>query len=191
MSELLLSTDEFMEQVPSQFNVVGRVLCFSMLSGILVFLGAILFFFFQQGPLAKTPTADQEQMMKILSMVNVGLIFGSFMGFLFLPKLLLAPLKQIQSIQSVEEKRSIYLKSATLFRISLIVRLAILEGGALFGLIVCFLSNESGLLKQMPTLWLNAIPAGIFFLLILTFLPTENRLRNWFEDEIQPIFKAT
>jgi hypothetical protein len=63
-----------------------------------------------------------------------------------------------------------------------LVRLALLEGAALFGLVVCFLVAGSGQLRTDPLLALNALSALYLLLVAGASFPTEDRLRaKWRE----------
>ena len=57
-----------------------------------------------------------------------------------------------------------------------ILRLALLEGSALFGIVVCLIGALDGTLREQPVFWLNAIPAILFLVFAAATFPTRDRL---------------
>ncbi len=66
-------------------------------------------------------------------------------------------------------------------RRALILRLALLDGAALFGLVVCFLGAINGVLREQPVYWLNALSALIFLGFGVLSFPTRDRVEAIFE----------
>jgi len=67
-------------------------------------------------------------------------------------------------------------------RSAMILRLALFEGAAFFGITVCILAMINGVLDAEPAYWLNLGSLAIFAAFgILTF-PTKERLIGWFEE---------
>jgi len=67
-------------------------------------------------------------------------------------------------------------------RSAMILRLALFEGAAFFGITVCILAMINGVLEAEPAYWLNLGSLAIFVAFgILTF-PTRERLIVWFEE---------
>jgi len=59
---------------------------------------------------------------------------------------------------------------------ALIVRLAVLEGPALFGLVICLIAATGGALRATPLYWLNALSAVAFLGYGVLSFPTAERL---------------
>ncbi|MBM4117619.1 hypothetical protein FJ251_07705 [bacterium] len=59
---------------------------------------------------------------------------------------------------------------------ALIVRLALLEGPALFGLVICLIAATGGALRATPLYWLNALSAVAFVGYGVLSFPTAERL---------------
>lgn len=66
-----------------------------------------------------------------------------------------------------------------------IVRLAVYDGVAFIGAIICFLAMQNGVMAQQPLYWLNGITTIILFLQIWRNFPTEDRLTNLFRAKFQ------
>jgi hypothetical protein len=73
-------------------------------------------------------------------------------------------------------------------RLIMIIRMAILEGGALMGLTVLILAVMSRVLVEEPLLWLGAIPLAVHVLVgVLTF-PTQESVVTFMDESIvQPL----
>ena len=61
-------------------------------------------------------------------------------------------------------------------RSAAILRLALLEGSALFGVAVCLLGVVQGAATGRPWIWANAAPAVLFSVLTILTFPTAERL---------------
>jgi len=72
----------------------------------------------------------------------------------------------------------------SLLRLALIVRLAMLEAGALYGIVVCLLAVFDGVMKEHPVLWINLAGSAGMLLFISWSIPTEERLTEWIESRI-------
>jgi hypothetical protein len=63
-------------------------------------------------------------------------------------------------------------------RIASVVRLAMIEGVAFFGLVVLFLAIQSGILQQAPLYWLNCCSSFIMMAFVGYAFPTRARLER-------------
>ena len=66
-------------------------------------------------------------------------------------------------------------------RTAQIIRLALFEGVAFFGLVICILSVQNGLLYEQPIYWAAALPALVVVLLVAQTFPTKERMVAEFE----------
>lgn len=70
-------------------------------------------------------------------------------------------------------------------RMASIVRLALMEGAAFFGLVICLLAAMEGQLENFPVYWLNALSCFAMIAFILANFPTKARLEQSFQDKFQ------
>ena len=70
-------------------------------------------------------------------------------------------------------------------RTALILRAALLEGAALFGLVVFLLAGLRGVLQQEPIYWANLFPWILFVGFVALTFPTRDRLETLFRTRIQ------
>jgi hypothetical protein len=69
-----------------------------------------------------------------------------------------------------------------LLRSAIILRLALFEGAAFFGITVCILAMINGVLDAEPAYWLNLGSLAVFTAFAVQTFPTKERLIAWFED---------
>lgn len=70
----------------------------------------------------------------------------------------------------------------SLMRTGIITRLAMYEGVAFLGLIVCTVGVLQGVLGMHPVYWINAFSAVILLLFVVRTFPTKERLLAIFEE---------
>ena len=63
-----------------------------------------------------------------------------------------------------------------------LIRLAMLEGAALFGLVICLLGTLEGVLRTEPKYWLNALSAVLFLAFVVATFPTRERVESQLEE---------
>jgi len=71
-------------------------------------------------------------------------------------------------------------------RTSEIVRMAILEASAVFGLVTCVLGLVFGVLPDAALFWVNLVPAIFFLLVVGMTFPSADRLTQLFEEFVTP-----
>jgi hypothetical protein len=66
-----------------------------------------------------------------------------------------------------------------------IIRLALFEGIALFGLVICTLAMFDGTIQQYPVLWINLISPMVFGIILVLYFPTVEKLERFFREYVQ------
>lgn len=64
-----------------------------------------------------------------------------------------------------------------------LLRLAILEGPALFGLVICLVAASEGVLGDAPVYWLNSLSALLFLLFAGIAFPSRSRILALFRNQ--------
>ncbi|OGB66025.1 MAG: hypothetical protein A2Y94_14605 [Caldithrix sp. RBG_13_44_9] len=79
-----------------------------------------------------------------------------------------------------------------MIRSSSIVRLALLEIPAMFGLTICFMAALQGVLQQFPFYWINMVSALVFEVIIYIEFPSRQKLEIQFREKWpqQTIYKS-
>jgi hypothetical protein len=70
----------------------------------------------------------------------------------------------------------------SLMRTAIVVRLALYEAVAFFGLMVCLVGAIRGILAVEPIYWVNGISAAVMLLFIVRTFPTKERLVALYEE---------
>lgn len=135
-----------------------QIIHLGLASGVLLFTTIVVFLTMQQ---PADPSADPA-LARTLTLVHVVL----FLTALLLSRILYNRLLPAPDLD--ETARAIRFRTAS------IVRLALLEGAALFGLVSCLLIGQNGLLQQRPGYWLNLLSTGFFLAFIALTFPREN-----------------
>lgn len=140
-----------MDENVAKTVAVLRVILGAMCAGIAFFAVIVLWFAFGAPPRPGNPPHA------VFSLVNAVVFVSTLGAHLLLPRLL---------AKSAEP-------TPASWQTSMIVRHAPLEGGALLGLVICFLAAPTGALAAQPALWLNALPAVFFWGVVARNWPTE------------------
>lgn len=69
------------------------------------------------------------------------------------------------------------------FQTATIVRLALMEGAALFGLVVCLLAGQAGIEYTSRTYFVNAASAVIFIGFVVLTFPTPERIETAYNEK--------
>lgn len=72
-------------------------------------------------------------------------------------------------------------------RKAIIIRLALMEAPAFFGLTICLVAALNGVLHEHPRYWANAWPAIILIVFIITTFPTSDRLMATFDERMRAL----
>lgn len=67
-------------------------------------------------------------------------------------------------------------------RTAMIVRMALLEGVAFFGLVVCLVAEFGGVLHSHPEYWLTLLPTAVILVVGIGTFPTRERIEQTFKD---------
>jgi hypothetical protein len=94
----------------------------------------------------------------------------------------LAPSGLIRGVGTALEGSSAAERILAQIRTAFILRLALLQGPALFGLVICLLGSKDGTLREKPIFWLNGLSAALFLAYSLATFPTRDRAMEMFRD---------
>lgn len=67
---------------------------------------------------------------------------------------------------------------------SAIIQLALLEGAALFGIVICLLGVVDGILHTEPLLWVNLLSAVVMLAYVARTFPSHGYLVDWYRREL-------
>ena len=127
------------------------------------------------------PETGILDLMSILTWVTVGLT-GVSSFFVFLTYRFPGCMRWVSARKNIMKtaqptRNTDTAPEALLFQnliVRIILRLAILEAPAMFGLAVFLVGVQTGGLYNQPDFWLNALPTAVFFFYTLATLPTKD-----------------
>lgn len=164
---------------------ISRIISITMVIGVLFLFFIILYFYSasenQVDTLPKTDdVAFFSNIILIITIVDY-IIFLIFPRFFLTRKNIQNRLVQLAFDKNNKKTENPVIKLIIFDRIYMIIRLAMLEGVALFGMVVLYLSVTNGELFFRPLLWLWVIPG-----IILVFFIFQNYLfKESYVDRIE------
>jgi len=78
-------------------------------------------------------------------------------------------------------------KAIAFIRTSMLIRTAMFEGPAFFGLAVLMIAAQNGVLVSGSWLWINALPLAVLIALIVITFPTREKVITIFENNIKGV----
>jgi len=173
------------QKVLTPTNVKGlQIIHIALVLGIFFFAGMVAFL---SVSFSKTGTQSGTSIVRMLSYAHLmtALILYVLSNRIYNRALeAQRPMDSSLAGQSAEESR---LKLAERFfqsiRTAVIIRLALLEGVALFGLTICLIASTWGVIQIQPIYWLNALSSLAFIVYAIGNLPTKARLEKIFREK--------
>lgn len=152
-----------------------RMLSLALMGGPLLYGACLLAFYLTSGPHSATPGAGALHTMETLSMTHVGF---TIVAYLLAPFLFNRTLNatRLDPGQEADSPRALALQAVLLLRTAMIVRLAILEGAAFFGLSVCVIGVTGGVMESDPLYWLNLGSSVLLIAFGVITFPSRERL---------------
>jgi hypothetical protein len=150
-----------------------QIIHFALAAGVFVFL--VVTMFLPGSPVLLRPGVDD--VLTILSMVHVIAFISAFAIGLFMYESQLRR-DRLQSMGQGLSEQAARDQVLGLLRRVTIVRLALLEGAAFFGLAVVLIAKMTGVANEAPVYWLNALSAVIFIGFVMFTFPTRDKIND-------------
>ncbi len=145
--------------------------------GIGVIMFAFIVYVLQlQQPSDNSTTMEAVETVQLLTLVHLFFAISCYVAAVILYNRFLAP-------PASEEGRSVQQSLAAL-RTATIVRLALCEAPAFFGLVICMVAAPRGVLSSFPEYWANTISTAIVLCVIIVTFPTKAKLEYTFSRKI-------
>ncbi|MCA8955795.1 MAG: hypothetical protein KDC87_06965 [Planctomycetes bacterium] len=143
--------------------------------------GAVVVFLALTQPVPPTP--GDEELVDLLSFVHPLLLVSAVLGGFVVRRLLIrnAAAKAVDLRSVTAEAFLMGMAQANLIRFSLV------EGIALFGLVICLIAQTSGLLEGKPEYWANAVTLLVLHGFAVACFPTRQR---WLDTAEQALAEA-
>ncbi|RMI15161.1 MAG: hypothetical protein D6681_04510 [Calditrichaeota bacterium] len=156
---------------------------------MLIFGAVVVMIARVKAPDAAPPTESAHQLIELLSIVHVALALILYPTAITLYNRAYDPRQlqqQLNEAGSVPEARA--QTCLQIMRTAHILRLAPVEGVAMFGLVVCLLGVQSDVLAAFPRYWLNLFSSVILLAMVAANLPGKESLLSEFRRKILTVF---
>ncbi len=175
---------EFQNALTPQRIRVFMIISLALLTGCTLFLGIILFLY------SKTESAEmvsENSVLPLMSLVHgcmalVGYIPAYWIGRYFASPKGLMTLAKNSAGAVTGENMTMESRCIGAMFTGFMIRAAILEGMALFGLIVCLLGVLDGQIHLQPVYWGNLFSYILFAAVTVWTFPTKSRLETIFKE---------
>jgi hypothetical protein len=141
-----------------------RIISLSFVGGVVMFLAITVLFYFMEKP----ETLNEVALTSIASTLTI-------VTFAYL--IVAIPLSVLLFKKTLKtHKRDNPTVLIGNIRSAMLVRLAILEGGALLALVTILLAVMDGYIYASPIVWINLVPVAYFALHVFANFPTVDRI---------------
>jgi len=158
------------EQSPETILRGMRVITIALALGVVVFAIITMFLAATSTPEAST----EDSLTEVLTYANLAMVLIVWpCAFWLRKKVELSAYKKGQGrIKDDETARFTSVMAGHL------VHLSVLEGAALFGIVVCLFASMTGEIQSAPSLWINAVSAVAFLIFVFGTFPNQERVQK-------------
>ena len=172
-----LSEYEFERVLTPEVVRVFQIIQSALLGGATMFALVVLLLHSQH---TANGSGDVE-VVNILSIINALFAIGVF----GISRMLFERMFADQQLNnSISSSAAPYEQSLATIRAAIIIRMALLEGAAFFGLVVCMIAVTGGITQQEPIYLFNMASYLLFMLIGINTFPTKNALQDIFRKNI-------
>ncbi len=153
-------------------------------SGLFIF-AMIIFFVYNTN--SATPSEADSSDVELVQMLSIAHVLMALTMYVVAPLREKTVLNKSLSATTMAGQQSLSPgeRCFASIRNALIIRLAMYEGAALFGLVVCFLAVSNCVIFVEPVYWLNAASNLVVIAYISLSFPNQERLMRIFEEKIR------
>lgn len=129
--------------------------------------GAAILVHLTRPPLSGPPSYGEVSLVSLLSLVHVLLAVSLYGAAFMLYR------KRVSTPPPAPATADTCLG---IIRAASLLRLALLEAPALFGVVICIIASQRGVLHAEPLTWLNLASSAAFFIVLILTFPTRDRV---------------
>ncbi len=163
-----------------------QIIYFALFAGVTGFLFVIVFVY-MTGPGEAIATEQDVAMVDRLSIIHGFFLIASLVAANLLKKKLLSR-ERVESIHgpaSGEGAASVAVDYIAMIRTVKIITAAVMEAPAFFGLVVCFMAIQTGVMAEHPLYWINTISCFAFIAFMAREFPTKEKIMELFNTELK------
>ena len=168
-----LSEHEFASKLTPEIVRTFQIIQGTLMGGATMFLLVILMLHMQ----GSSGGTSETEVLDILSMVHAVFALSAFGA----SKIVFEKMFSEGAILNASDP---YVAAVGTMRGAMLVRMAIMEGAAMFGLVICIIAVTGGLTQTEPVYFLNAASYALFILIGLQTFPTKDSLTAIFRTQI-------
>ncbi len=169
-----LSRQKLEEELTPEMLKPLQIIFLALTSGIIIFFLIVLYVFLNNSPDESQMYYDTEVDNILLITFVVFFIVIMFMSKIFPEKLFEAGNEQSENILKTDD--SDVKKAVSILTTYFIIRLSMMEGVTLFGLIILLITALSGALHVNLIYWIGIIPMFIFIGFSISSFPTKEKI---------------
>ncbi len=180
-----VSMADLKSKLSNQAVLVFQLITGSILFGATMFLGFIVFMYNTAAP-SEAPGTETVEMMNLLSLIHGAVFVGGMIASRFLFDMMFSSARIESAVNGWKLARlsAAAEKYLAVMRSAVIIKMALLEMPAFFGLVVCFIGVTNGVLKVESIYWANLISYAALVFLLLKNFPTKERLIELFKNKL-------
>ena len=182
-----LNRMELESKLPDEQIRITQIICLAMMIGVFMFMAILIFMYFQNENINNNyADYDTSSVFSVVLVIIAGIVYTMFN---VIPKIIFSPekIKQrlSQGIPTYQEMvvSDPVIRLLLLHRAQMIIKMAMLEGVALFGLVNLFYFITDGTIYTNNNYWLVLIPAFIMFVYIIINFPTKQKIAEQIEKD--------
>jgi len=142
--------------------------------------GVFAFFMVVVFMMSKTPVeqgvSEDVSFLNMLSLAHLAVALACFIASKIVYELVIKTSQRLSTTLTGDQCFGI-IRSAS------IIRLALMEGAAFFGLVVILMGATEGQLGKFPVYWFNIFSSVAIIAFILAYFPSKTRLEQTFRDK--------
>jgi len=184
-----ISRFELEEKITSREVKTLQIVNIWMVGSVIIFLAVILLLFYKNSSDVASMSDNQYySQILLISLIVIAILEYSLVYYL--PKFQLTTGKLKIRLSSVFYDPKGKIKNEPVFtllqiyRMLMIIRLAMLDGVAIFGLFVLYYAVSNNLIYSQPIYWISIIPLIIIVLFVYFYFPTKEKIIFYIEKNI-------
>lgn len=182
----MVSQTEIRNALTPEIVRAMQIIYFALIAGVTGFLFVIVFIYMTVA--SEAVAADQDvAMIDRLSIIHGLFLIACLVAATFLKKKLLSR-ERVESIHgqsSGEGSASVAGDYIAMIRTVKIITAAVMEAPAFFGLVVCFMAINTGVMAEHPFYWINTISCFAFMAFLAREFPTKEKIMDLFNAELK------
>ncbi|NUM81407.1 hypothetical protein HUU42_11435 [bacterium] len=158
--------------------------------GVMAFLCIVIFLYSAQSDYDQRMADQNLDLIKILTLIHVLMAATLYYGSTFIYNLQFTENKLREAVaKTFKDEKGLPItdpvsKCIVIIRTAMILRLAMLEASAIFGIVICLLAVTNGVMHHYPEYWLNLITAALFLSLVVMLFPNRERIEGIFVNKV-------